>query len=368
MYLYIKLEGYLINKQNDTSTNQRALKNDLVDALLVYETDYWGRMRLLLAARYCKYNMQQDSLISSTIILLLTCGIMERINSRFSTQSLTSLTFHTTNCHYLLQYQLYYSRQMPSIICMQLLLIVAIAVVVANISHVQAFTSVVSPSTSTHPSHSSRLYAKKKTKPRSSGGGGFGTSSSSSSPSKKKNKSSRDLISTLNDDNTPKQKNENKQTYVKSDQEQLLKELASKSEATVIGKAVSKCPEYNTPDMDTFWQMLPSLISTKFPSASDSELQRVADMVEFSLGVRGPEEAVILDPYRPHTELHAYMPGLGETTPFLDTNLLDLCQQLSDNYDVICKEYEALLEERFDRKGKDRFQSVTSMNCKYLKT
>lgn len=143
--------------------------------------------------------------------------------------------------------------------------------------------------------------------------------------------------------------------------------MASKSEATVIGKAVSKCPEYNTPDMDTFWQMLPSLISTKFPSASDNELQRVADMVEFSLGVRGPEESVILDPYRPHAELHAYMPGLGETTPFLDTNQLDLCQQLSDNYDVICKEYEALLDERFDRKGNDRFQSVTSMNCKNLK-
>ena len=271
---------------------------------------------------------------------------------------------------------LHYSRQMSSITCIQLLLIALVAVAVANISYVQAFTLVVSPSTSritlqqSHPSHvnSSILYAKKKTKPRSSGGGGFGTSSSSSSPSKKKNKSSRDLISTLNDDNTPKQKKVNKQTYVKSDQEQLLKELASKSETTVIGKAVSKCPEYNTPDMDTFWQMLPSLISTKFPSASDSELQRVADMVEFSLGVRSPEESVILDPYRPHTELHAYMPGLGETTPFLDTEQLDLCQQLSDNYEVICKEYEALLEERFDRKGKDRFQSVTSMNCKYLKT
>jgi len=264
---------------------------------------------------------------------------------------------------------------MPSITCIQLLLIALVALAVANTSYVQAFTSVVSPSTSritlqqSHPSHinTSILYAKKKTKPRSSGGGGFGTLSSS--PSKKKNKSSgRDLISTLNDEDTPKQKKENKQTYVKSDQEQLLKELASKSEATVIGKAVSKCPEYNTPDMDTFWQMLPSLISTKFPSASDNELQRVADMVEFSLGVRGPEEAVIVDPYRPHTELHAYMPGLGETTPFLDTNQLDLCQQLSDNYDVICTEYEALLEERFDRKGNDRFQSVTSMNCKYLKT
>jgi beta-hydroxylase len=56
------------------------------------------------------------------------------------------------------------------------------------------------------------------------------------------------------------------------------------------------------------------------------------------------------------------MPGLGDTTPFLDPNQLDLCKQLSENYETIVKEYEALLVERFDRNGKDRFQSVTSMN------
>lgn len=56
------------------------------------------------------------------------------------------------------------------------------------------------------------------------------------------------------------------------------------------------------------------------------------------------------------------MPGLGDTSPFLDPHQLDLCKQLSENYDTIVKEYEALLEERYDKKGKDRFQSVTSMN------
>lgn len=55
------------------------------------------------------------------------------------------------------------------------------------------------------------------------------------------------------------------------------------------------------------------------------------------------------------------MPGLGGTEPFLDPDQLELCRQLSENYDVITEEYEALLQERFDRKGKDRFQSVTSM-------
>ena len=69
---------------------------------------------------------------------------------------------------------------------------------------------------------------------------------------------------------------------------------------------------------------------------------------------------MIQDPWRPHEELHAYMPGLGQTSPFLDPDQLDLCKQLSENYDTIAKEYGALLEERFDRKGNDRFQSVTS--------
>lgn len=119
--------------------------------------------------------------------------------------------------------------------------------------------------------------------------------------------------------------------------------------------------------MDPFWALLPSLISTKFPNANDDQLKRVAGMVEFSLGQQGVlEEDVIADPWRPHEELHAYMPGLGKTEPFLDPNQLNLCKQLTENYDTISKEYEALYEARFDRKGNDRFQSVTSMNCEIL--
>eukprot|EP00581_Thalassiosira_minuscula_P011438 CAMPEP_0183728698 /NCGR_PEP_ID=MMETSP0737-20130205/28692_1 /TAXON_ID=385413 /ORGANISM="Thalassiosira miniscula, Strain CCMP1093" /LENGTH=425 /DNA_ID=CAMNT_0025960709 /DNA_START=31 /DNA_END=1308 /DNA_ORIENTATION=+ len=234
-----------------------------------------------------------------------------------------------------------------------------------------AFAPPVNHNLSSHPSASETnngLYAKKKT--RSSSGGGFGGGGGfGSSPTKKKasrGKSGRgDLISTLNDDDSIKKKEKKSfsRTFVKSDQEQMLNDLAAKSAETIIGQAVAKSPEYNTPEMDPFWQLLPSLISTKFPSASDDDLKRVANMVEFSLGVRGLlEDDVILDQWRPHEELHAYMPGLGETEPFLDPNQLDLCQKLSENYEVISKEYEALLEERFDRKGKDRFQSVTSMN------
>ena len=215
-----------------------------------------------------------------------------------------------------------------------------------------------------------RLFAKKKTRNSGGGfgGGGFGSSSTTPSNKKKptKGKSGRpDLLSALNDDDSKKKEEKSfSQTYVKSDQEQLLNELAAKSAQSIIGQAVAKSPEYNSPDMDPFWQLLPSLLSTKFPTASDGDLKRVAGMVEFSLGQRGLlEEDVISDKWRPHEELHAYMPGMCATEPFLDPSQLDLCKQMSENYEVITKEYEALLEERFDRKGKDRFQSVTSMNC-----
>jgi hypothetical protein len=213
------------------------------------------------------------------------------------------------------------------------------------------------------------LGAKKKAKRggAGSGGGGFGAASPAKTPSKKKaarGKGRADLRSALDDDGAtqPRQEKSFSRTYVKSDQERLLAELAASSAQTVIGRAIAKSPAYNSPEMDPFWQMLPSLLSTKFPRASDADLERVAGMVEFSMGARELlEDDVIADAWRPHEELHAYMPGLGAATPFLDPGELALCQQLSDNYAVIAAEYEALLTERFDRKGKDRFQSVTSM-------
>jgi len=220
---------------------------------------------------------------------------------------------------------------------------------------------------STRPSRTPNgLFAK------GGGGGGFGASSSSGTPSKGKasrGKSGRDIISALSDDDDPsKEKKDAKsssRTFVKADQDRLLNDLAATSARTIIGRAVATSPDYGTPDMDPFWSLLPSLISTKFPAATDEKLGRVAGMVEFSLGSRAQlGDDVISDPWRPHDELHAYMPGLGKTEPFLDTSRLELCKLLSENYEVIAREYEVLLENRFDRKGKDRFQSVTSMNCK----
>jgi len=248
------------------------------------------------------------------------------------------------------------------------LLAAAAVAIISSTSHhrVECFAPPsISIQSAASTTKNSSLYAKKKAK--SSGGGGFRGGFGSPTPTKKKSsrgKSGRsDLISALNDDDSKKKESKSfSRTYVKSEQEDMLNDLAAKSSTTIIGKAVAKSPHYNTPEMDPFWQLLPSLISTKFPTASDKDLERVAGMVEFSIGAGKVEDDVVENPWRPHTELHAYMPGLGEAEPFLDPDQLDLCKQLSENYDVISSEYEALLEERFDRKGNDRFQSVTSMN------
>jgi aspartyl/asparaginyl beta-hydroxylase (cupin superfamily) len=239
---------------------------------------------------------------------------------------------------------------------------VAVAIISTSSHRVECFTPPISIRSAASSTNTS-LYAKKN----SSSGGGFGGRFGSSATNKKKasrGKSGRsDLISALNDDDSKKKESKSfSRTFVKTEQEAMLNDLAAKSSNTAIGKAVAKSPLFNTPEMDPFWQLLPSLIATKFPTASDKDLERVAGMVEFSIGAGKVEDDVVENPWRPHTELHAYMPGLGETQPFLEPDELDLCKQLSENYDVISSEYEALLKERFDRKGNDRFQSVTSMN------
>ena len=48
------------------------------------------------------------------------------------------------------------------------------------------------------------------------------------------------------------------------------------------------------------------------------------------------------DEWRPHAELHAYMPGLGPTEPFLDPSRLELCRRLSERIDDIEAEYALL--------------------------
>jgi hypothetical protein len=183
---------------------------------------------------------------------------------------------------------------------------------------------------------------------------GFGAGRSSSGSAKKK-KQPRSLADALAD--KPRKEASVNQPLVNSEQDQLLESLAAKAANTCIGRAVASSP-MPPEEMDPFWQLMPSLINSRFPNVPDKQLERVAGMIRHTLDPNLPlEEAIINDPHRPHDEIHAYMPGLGPTKPFHDPSQLRLCKMLSENYDTICAEYHALLEDE-----KDRFQSVTSMN------
>lgn len=150
--------------------------------------------------------------------------------------------------------------------------------------------------------------------------------------------------------------------YVKSDQDDLLNSLAAAASRTCIGQAVASSPLAGTPDLDPFWELMPSLISSRFPNIRDEQLQRVAGFVRHTLDPALPlENEIISNPHRPEQEIHAYMPGLGETKPFRDPEELNLCRLMSEHFETIRDEYHALLRD-IEEGGKDRFQSVTSMN------
>jgi aspartyl/asparaginyl beta-hydroxylase (cupin superfamily) len=154
-------------------------------------------------------------------------------------------------------------------------------------------------------------------------------------------------------------------TYNKAEQEQAIQQLAQSDIGQVLGRAVQSAP----PSDDPFWDMIPMLVASKFgdqasaSSSADLNMDRIAGFLRHTLDPSLPlEDDIIADPWRPHEEMHAYMPGLGPRQPFLDPAQLGLCQLMQDNYDIISEEYKALLEDMNSAEGKDRFQSVTSMN------
>lgn len=190
------------------------------------------------------------------------------------------------------------------------------------------------------------------------GAKGFGASGSKE-PNRKKEKKARTLQDSLED--KPKQKSQNT-PFVRSEQDQLLEKLKADSSKSCIGKAVASSLLANDPDADPFWELMPSLISSRFPNVKDSQLERVAGFIRHTLDPNlSLEDDIINDKWRPHDEIHAYMPGLGKTQPFYDPHQLELCRLLSENYEIIRQEYDALVDD-MERTGKDRFQSVTSMN------
>ena len=195
------------------------------------------------------------------------------------------------------------------------------------------------------------------------GGGGFGGGSTNKKKKGGKKKGSR-LVDSI-EDRPRKPAGKKGQTYVKSEQDALLEELAAKSARTCIGRAVNEAKRAlhamgDNTEIDPFWDLIPSLISSRFPNVQDSQLERVAGMVKYAIHpdkMSLLDKSIVEDKWRPHDEIHAYMPGLGETKPFWDPDELSICQKLSENYETIFKEYKALLQDK-----KDRFQSVTSMN------
>jgi aspartyl/asparaginyl beta-hydroxylase (cupin superfamily) len=189
---------------------------------------------------------------------------------------------------------------------------------------------------------------------------GFGTPP----PHKKTKKSKRPSLSeALQDNPTKSQSQSSNRPYVKSEQDQLLRELQARASRSVLGRAVAAAAETSGGIVDDFWLLMPSLIASRFPTAKDEDLQRVAGFLRHALDPSLPlEDEIVNDPWRPQDEIHAYMPGLGPTTPFRDPSQLELCRQLSANYEAIASEYRALVEDMAREGGVDRFQSVTSMN------
>jgi aspartyl/asparaginyl beta-hydroxylase (cupin superfamily) len=177
--------------------------------------------------------------------------------------------------------------------------------------------------------------------------------------------------------------------FVKSKQEAALVELAQQASTSAIGRAVAEATALVEPisgsgavPIDEFWQLMPSLIASKFPKVRDDSLQRVAGFVRHAILQSLPLVArprpddwnvTLYDnpfdaaKYRPYTELHTYMPQLGPTRAFHDASSLEFCRQLEREYTTICAEYQALLEYMNSRSNSSnsaavRFQSVTSMN------
>ena len=189
-------------------------------------------------------------------------------------------------------------------------------------------------------------------------GGGFGSKPAKNSGKNKKG----GLQDALNDTPSKKKQVSANRPYVQSEQDNLIDSLAAAASKTCIGQAVASSPLAGTPDLDPFWELMPSLISSRFPNVSDQKLQRVAGFVSHTLDPKLPlEDEIISNPWRPQDEIHAYMPGLGPTEPFRDPNQLELCRLLSENYETIKEEFDALVKD-IENGGKDRFQSVTSMN------
>uniref|UniRef100_A0A7S3P8A6 Aspartyl/asparaginy/proline hydroxylase domain-containing protein n=1 Tax=Amphora coffeiformis TaxID=265554 RepID=A0A7S3P8A6_9STRA len=178
----------------------------------------------------------------------------------------------------------------------------------------------------------------------------------------KASKKGKRLSDALEDKPTKPSSSSASKPFIRSESDDLIAALQAQTASSCLGQAVANSPLAGTPDADPFWELMPSLIASRFPKAKDEELQRIAGFIRHTLDPNLPlEDEFVRDPYRRHDEMHAYLPGLGSSQPFLDPSQLELCRQLSENYETVKSEYDALIDD-MKNGGKDRFQSVTSMN------
>jgi len=189
---------------------------------------------------------------------------------------------------------------------------------------------------------------------------GFGAGGAAKN--KRASKKGKRLSDALEDKPTKSRSSSGNKPFVRSESDDLIAALQAQSASSCLGQAVANSPLAGTPDADPFWELMPSLIASRFPKAKDEELQRIAGFVRHTLDPNLPlEDDFVQNPYRRHEEMHAYMPGLGISQPFYDPTQLLFCRQLCENYETIKREYDALIDD-MKNGGKDRFQSVTSMN------
>ena len=179
---------------------------------------------------------------------------------------------------------------------------------------------------------------------------------------KKASKKGKRLPDALEDESAKHRSTSASKPFVRSESDDLIAALQAKTASSCLGQAVANSPLAGTPDADPFWELMPSLIASRFPKARYEELQRVAGFVRHTLDPNlALEDDFVQEPFRRPDEMHAYMPGLKCSQPFHDPSQLELCRQLSEKYETIKSEYNALIDD-MKNGGKDRFQSVTSMN------
>ena len=110
-------------------------------------------------------------------------------------------------------------------------------------------------------------------------------------------------------------------------------------------------------ESDVFWQLLPHILKSEFPEA---ELERVLGFVDHATGKGAAlPEALVQDRWRPHGDLHAFMPGLPDAQPFHSGHDFPFVAELEANWETVLSEFRALQD---SGAAQTAFQSVTNMN------